>query len=101
MIEHNKCDSCGAGIDRNMDSCPYCGTAYPRVISTSKVDVSSPVEIKETLTNKNIRDDDKDINPVLFFILLIFLPPIGIAYFILAVIIKRVRNAIKDISHDE
>lgn len=95
---YTKCENCGAPVDESSSSCPYCGSKYPEVTYNTSVnnddEISSPVKISDPV----VTDDNKKIkglNSVLAFILIICLPPVGIAYVVTCVLINYLKNYIK------
>lgn len=96
---YTKCENCGAPVDDSSSSCPYCGSKYPEEVAyntsvNNNDEISSPVEISDTVTtsdNKKI----KGLNSVLAFILIICLPPVGIAYVVFCVLINYLKNYVK------
>lgn len=78
MATSYECTSCGNIISTTDDKCPYCGTV--RSFNKSNNGNSNNNNFSNTFFNKETNDSLKQVNWVLFIVLLVVFWPAAIVY---------------------
>jgi uncharacterized membrane protein YvbJ len=74
----NECPNCGYSMTKNEPNCKYCGSINP--LYKKPFYPTSPSNNTSNTQQPNSSDDDKNINWVIFVVLLIFCWPVAVVY---------------------
>lgn len=83
-----QCFGCGYDLKKDEKTCPYCGRENPNYNSIKNLITS----FDSTKFNEKINTNNIKINWLLFIILLIINPVLGIIYIIIAALTSKNKN---------